>query len=290
MDIFLNWVLLGIILLIGIFGNLVGLIVFSKSRSAKFAARIIHIGLSLVDTIFLLFNVIRKFLANENIIVMNFSKLSCKISYYVGYFLSPISAWLLVFISLHRFISIAFQRVAILNKPRFQIGFIIAVIVYNLILYSLILIFISLENEDNGNASLEFKCKFNKTDMETDIYIIDLMNAVVLPFLLMLILSVLLIWKIFKSRFRIIRITNQRDKSKLKKDIQFSICSVLLNLIFFLLNFPVCIVDLVHVSGNLRDYFFCMYLFSFCINFYVLFFFNSLFFNEVLKLFLLKKS
>ena len=279
MDIFLSWILKGLLLVFGLFGNLIGLIVFRRKHMAHFSARLIYIALAIFDSLFLSCSIVRYFFSNENINLLNFSKSTCKLYTYVLYFLSPISSWLLVFLSLNRFISIGHQQIRMTNKPTFQIWTITAIILYNLLFYMPTLFFISISNTELNNNTYEVTCHFNETKIETAIIIIDFMNAVMLPFTLMLILSILLIRTIFKSRLRIMRLTNQRDKNKLRKDIQFASSTIFSNLLFVILNLPVCILDLFHVSDDLRDYFYCVYLFSFCINFYVLFCVNSLFFK-----------
>jgi len=252
MNIFLKWVLRSIILCLGIFGNLTGLVVFLGKGLKNFPPRRIYTALAIVDTSFITIEITLDFLNNLGFKFKELNEYSCKTFYYVSYFLSPISAWLLVFISLHRYISIRFQSVKIFNKPLFQIGVIGAIIAYNLILYSI--------------------------------------NGVMLPFLFMLILSILLIFTIVKSRLTIIRMTNNIDKKKLRKSIQFAFSSIFSNLIFLVLNFPFTISLIIYFESELQDYLDCLYYFSFCVNFYILFCFNSVYRNGVFKLARIRKS
>jgi len=288
MNIFLRWVLRSIILCLGIFGNLTGLVVFLGKGLKNFPPRRIYTALAIVDTSFITIVITLDFLNNLGFKFKELNEYSCKITYYVGYFLSPISAWLLVFISLHRYISIRFQSVKIFNKPLFQIGVIGAIIAYNLILYSPILFLVSFINT-NRTENNETKCVFsnNKRFYMT---IIDFINAVKLPFLFMLILSILLIFTIVKSRLTIIRMTNNVDKKKLRKSIQFAISSIFSNLIFLVLNFPFTISLIIYFESELQDYLDCLYYFSFCVNFYILFCFNSVYRNGVFKLARIRKS
>ena len=123
--------------------------------------------------------------------------------------------------------------------------------------------------------------------------IVDLINAVKLPFILMLILSILLIHTIIKSRLTVIRMTNNNaNKNKLKKSIQFAVSSICCNFIFLILNLPYTISFLssINIESDIEDYLDCLYLFSFCVNFYILFCFNSVYRKEVLILIGLRKS
>lgn len=69
----------------------------------------------------------------------------------------------------------------------------------------------------------------------------DLMNRVLIPLLLMLIFSSLLIQHIFKSRSRIsnnnISYSNKQNKT-FKRDIKFSVTSIILSIIYAILTLP----------------------------------------------------
>ncbi len=292
MDILSKLILESFLLGIGIFGNLTGLVVFSRKRLKNFPPRKMFFALAVVDSSFLAFTVISNFIFYENISLRASFQAACKIYNYTGYFLSPISSWLLVFISFHRFISIAFQNPALLNKPMLQIIVIMVIVVYNLILYSPILFFSGLANSTKRNSTA---CDYHDPNSYLLITIIELINAVVLPFILMLVLSLLLIRTIVKSKLKIIRMKNRSDKNKLRKSIKFAVSSIFSNIFFLTLNLPSAItniIDIINVKVDLRsvrEYLFCVYLFSFCVNFYILFCFNSVFRNEVFIMFGLRK-
>ena len=86
----------------------------------------------LVTNSFIAYSVIWNFLSNVNIKIFDLNEYSCKLLVYIAYFLSPISSWLLVFLSLNRLLAIKFHKIKIINKPIFQTGIIIAIIIYNL--------------------------------------------------------------------------------------------------------------------------------------------------------------
>ena len=214
MNNFSEWILRSLLLGLGILGNFIGLIVFLRKRSKNFPPRRIFIALSVVDSSFLAYSVISNFLIFGNISFKKSYDTACKINNYIGYFLSPISSWLLVFISLHRFVSIAFRNQKLINKPLFQIGVIIAILVFNLMLYAPILFFSALVSNTRYNDTI---CLYHEPNRFLLMTIIDLVNAVLLPFILMLILSLLLIRTIINSKLRIIRMTNNNEKKQAEK-------------------------------------------------------------------------
>ena len=155
-------------------------------------------------------------------------------------------------------------------------------------LYSPLFVFPFLNNRTN--ITQDDICDFST--IEKEIRIIDLLNSSIVPSILMFTFSVLLIHTIFESRLRILRINNQQDRSRLRKDIQFAISSIALNVLFFLSNTPICIYNLLTITNNLNDLhdvFISFFHFGLCINFYVLFSFNSIFRKEALILFRIKK-
>ena len=162
------------------------------------------------------------------------------------------------------------------------------VIIYNLTLYSPLFIFSFLNN--NTNITENELCDFSL--VEKEIRIIDLLNSSLVPFVLMFSFSVLLIHTIIESRLRILRIKSQQDRLRLRKDIQFAISTIALIVSFFLLNSPIALFNLFEKkeqNNDLHDVFISVFHLGLCINFYALFFFNSIFRKETLALFKIKK-
>jgi hypothetical protein len=169
------------------------------------------------------------------------------------------------------------------------------IVLLNIIFYSPILNLLSLKplslnlttSQEDGSALFkdDVKCDFDSS-VRWIIDLIDLINFAIVPFALMLIFSLLMIVTIFKSRLRILRLTNLHDKNRLKKDIKFAVTSIILNLFFIILNLPLCIQNFVEIENfYIEDINLCFYLSNFCINFYVLVASNSIIRSEVYNLF-----
>ena len=132
----------------------------------------------------------------------------------------------------------------------------------------------------------EYNCYFIELYHKKVMYMMDLVNSTLMPFSLMFIFSILLIYTIFKSRLRILRLDSPLDRKRLRKDIKFALTCILLNVTFVILNLPVCIANLLtDVSDFYYQSFMNLFFCSFCINYYVLFFFNSVFRKEFLFMF-----
>lgn len=297
MNLYLQWVLKGLILLIGTLGNIIGLIIFArKSFRKRFPSGIKYILLSVMNTLYLNYAITRDFLTLSNIFINSLSNFSCKIVRFFNYSLGPLSAWLLVYISIERFFMIYYNMVQKFKKDSFhKQDFIILIIFFgNMVVYSPILFYSSLitfeANKNNTNSTIKYQILcFVGVNERKIVNIIDLVNSALLPFILMIIFSILLIISIFKSRLRILSLNSKIDRNKLLKDIKFSVSTIFQNFFFIFLNLPISTLLLTVVDIDLYQIFYCFYYISFGVNFYILFFTNSIFREEVLSV-LIKKS
>ena len=205
-----------------------------------------------------------------NINITSFSNFACKTYWYLNFALGPISPMLNVYISIERYISVAHSsKKHFLLKKQIQYAFIIAVTMYNLILYIPFSIYEYLFESNQTNQTV--------CDMDpylNYIYnIIDLTNRVIIPFLLMIIFSILIIYSIFSSRRRISSNNSQTNRS-FRRDIRFSLIIILLNISFIVLSLPVTLLVFVapHSDSvlyvNIFYFFNYIYFLSFCTNFY----------------------
>jgi hypothetical protein len=116
---------------------------------------------------------------------------------------------------------------------------------------------------------------------------IELVVSIFIPFILMLVFTCLLVRVILQSRLKILRLNNQRDRNRLKKDIKFALTNIFLNILFICLDVPFFIIVILKMDYTILHNFHTI---TFCMNFYVLFIFNSIFRNEILRMLRLKKS
>ena len=203
------------------------------------------------------------------------------------YGMDAISPWCLVYISVEKFISIAYPaKRLIMKSTRNQIFFIILLYFFNFF-YHINIIFSFDIFPIPKNSSL---CTFSNYENQIIVTNMDLFNFIILPFFFMTLFSILLIGSLFKSRNRIHLNNSPRDIKRLKQDIKFALSLLSMNLLFIVLNLPdeinlffpfdfgryVALADL------------CS--FSFAINFYLNLLTNSLFRREFISLFIKKVS
>jgi len=111
-----------------------------------------------------------------------------------------------------------------------------------------------------------------------------------MPLFLIIIFSIILIYKIFKSKSSIATFYSDREKLIFKKDVHLSIISILFNLIQFSFSLPDLITYYLYNEKNITYVLNVnIYYFSYAFNFYFLLASNSLFRNEFWEILFKKK-
>ena len=94
------------------------------------------------------------------------------------------------------------------------------------------------QNKFNNSNSILICYPLSSQQMKIAI-IVDLLNSTILPGLLMIVNTGLLIFALYKSRSKFFhRNPTRQEKLRKKKDIQFAISCISLNIIFLVLNVP----------------------------------------------------
>ncbi len=282
----LNFITRGFIILFGLFGNIMVMIVFSAKAFKKFPSRNIYRILVVFDSILIIFSISIEFLKNFGSIFLISELFGKIVSYFESAFLTP---YLLVFISIEKFITIRFPNNKIIKKSKFQTILVFALMACNLIVYHpFFYLNIYKANNSSNQTSQEVIREANNA-----FGIICYIYNIGLPFIIMMVFSTLLVHTIFKSRLRILRLTNQHDRNRLKKDIQFAISSIFLNLFFLILYLPNTVYSFIKTDLNTDlfvNIFTSLTYINFCDHFYILFCFNSVFRRRVLVLLRLKSQ
>ena len=235
-----------LLVLFGVPGNAIGFIVFSRKKLSKFPARNIYRFMAIVDTIYLLSQIAEDTMNYIGFDLRLVSDITCKLYKFYNFAFAPISFWLLVYISIERFISIRFRSVKFFQNGKIQFIIIAAITVYNICLYSPMLDYMQIfeTNINSTNSSQILKrCRLRVPSFSKVISVMDLINAVILPFIFMAITSILLIVTILTSRLRILNLSSEQDRKKLARDIKVGITCIILNIFFFFLNLPICIAN-----------------------------------------------
>jgi hypothetical protein len=173
-----------------------------------------------------------------------------------------------------------------MRKKRTQIIFFLAWTTTSLIFYVAVPFCYEIVNynSDVENSSVSLGCDFIDYNSQMIASYMDLTMRDILPFMVMSIFSILLIISIFRTRMRAASGRTVQYLKRLARDIRFSIMILFMNLLFIVLSLPLAIVLFIPGYNTSFSFILTFYIFysSYGVNFYVMFFTNSLFRNEVI--------
>ena len=137
MDFFVNFMMAPIIFMVGLIGNLTGIVVLSRKQLEKIGPVMMYRTLFIMDTIYLL-NLINFYLSKAfDLNLSLISNFSCKLSTYISYSFSSFSALTLMYISFYRFIAIRYPAKSFtFKKIKTQFIFIFVIVLFELAYYS----------------------------------------------------------------------------------------------------------------------------------------------------------
>ena len=291
-----------IVLIMGAVGNVFSFIIFSRNKFRNTSFSLYFRVLAFSDTFTLLYiiNDIPNALFGHDL--QNRSYFWCKIFRYGLYSIAPVSGWILVVVSLDRMLSIIKpNKFLFMKQTKTQIIICILILVFDLIYYIPLILYKDYQkqtNLSNNTSELVYKCV--NLEEERIVDWMDLVNSTLLPFLGLAISTTITLNKLFKSRSKTvieIKNTNIQNTKLKKRDIKFAVISVVLNILFFVFNLPVCVYYLVLtyaemsvVDANLFFYVTAIwYYLNFGVVFYVNLSANPVFKNELLVFLHLRK-
>ena len=123
---------------------------------------------------------------------------------------------------------------------------------------------------------------------------INMVMRIIIPFILMIILSILLIISVFKLRNRISRnflaISKKQvnENNRLKKEMKLAVTSIMLNILYLVFNLPIAVYVTTpnfFLNNLLFSFLLNFYFLSIATNFYMAFISNRLVRSEFLNLF-----
>jgi hypothetical protein len=291
-----------IIFILGLIGNVLAFLVFSRKKFKNTLFSIYFRVLNIADIYTILFALVDFLKYKVGFEIEKISIFFCKTTFYSLFAVAPISGHILVVIGIDRFIQTRCpNRFSNRNKKNVQLCICFFIILYNILYYTPMIIFHEYEliakNDSNNSSQESYVCYLNDDGIS---YWMDFFNSTVFPFALMIIFTSITIKIIFDSRVKLAATRRTRNRTssiiqtnKIKvKDIKFAITCITLNVCFLILNFPVVTYSLlsVYISFNqdLDDFIYVITEFFFYVNagllFYINILLNSIFKNEFYKM------
>ena len=293
-----GWIYIPIIIF-GLIGNFLAFIVFSRKKFHN-TSSYVYLRFQCLNDSFVLIISLPELLNIFFGINLEFYQFYCKINLYLAYSTITVSNWLLVIISIDRYLTIRYPtKFTFKNKHKYQLLVSIMIILCNFIINIPMIIFRDLKQTiafDNltNLTFIDSKCVNDIKLVWFDLF--TLSNGVLFPFLCMILPTCLTIRYLFKTR-RSSGVYSTNRTIKLK-DRQFAITSVSINILFLLFRLPFYIFFILNIYFIKDDYFIYLFYyitsilcyFFFTIIFLINFKFNLIFRNEFFKLIGLKPN
>ena len=278
---FIYYIFPMLIYIFGLFGNILGIVVFIKSKNLhKIGPKHIYTFFFLTDSLFLIQLIVNYLSYGWGYDFTILSRYTCKIFWYFNYSFDTFSPYLLVYISVERLVAFKYPRHKLfLRSKRNQIIYLAIVLVYNLILYTPFAIYFDIQTNSNTSSII---CDFMDSNSRQILNYIDTVNRVIIPFILMSICSGLLCISIIRISKRIIENFMPNNNKRFYKDIKTALSLIFLNLLYIVLTLPISISTYSSFSDFFFVFTFYLLYLSYSVNFYVVFLFNNLFRNEVI--------
>ena len=286
----LNYLLTPLLMLLTLFGSTAGLIVFSRHNLQKIGPRNIYRFMFAFEyfNVIIMIDYVNAFDIN----LLSSSSFICQFYWFLYTIYMPIPAMLLVYISIERYVSIAYPAKRLfLRKKHIQLRYFLGLIVFNFCLYLFLFFYADIQEILNSNSTksskeidLRVECKIENPTVYWVYIYIDFINRVVVPFLLMTLMTIMLIRQIYLSRKNFISSKSASKQRTYNRDVKFSLSITSINLVYL-------IFSLFYSSGyffgffysNYNLYLFFEYITFFCysLDFYVILATNSLVRKEV---------
>ena len=276
----------------GIIGNVLTFVVFSRKTFRKNSISTYSRAIAIFSsfTILQLISFILRQAYN-----INFSSLNdvlCKIwTYLMPQTYSSIPAWILVALSLDKYLSMKISSKTILEKKWFQRLVVTGIVLFDLCTYMWVPILIERIESPPG----VFSCSLSaSTNVFSAFMILFSMESCLIPFIVMIVLSILTIRLLVKSRKNVERI-GRVDKERKSRDFRYAVSSITFNILFIVLKIPITVYYLLNVYNSVSNIYFNQFSFLFFYfsasdNFFVHMISNSLFRRELFVLIGLRKK
>lgn len=239
---------------LGLAGNVLLFLVYHFTSLNELTISVYFRAIALAN-LFINFYSIETFF--ENVVfhssLVDESRMLCKAFIFGIYIAGPISSWIELFAGIDRFLTILHsRRFKFFKKLGFHVFIVVFLVVYNSAVYSYLIFDLDLTDfvDMDTNSSFTICVVTN----ENVVQLIDLVNAAVLPFLLMLATSIALVFEIMKSRKKLARVCISKSRKITRaRDMKFGITMIGLNVVFFIMNAPKSILTVIDYYSALSS-------------------------------------
>lgn len=267
----------------GLVGNLVTFLVYSRKTFQKNSMSTYCRALVVAECMILAQLLTELSMLFKKIAPLNMSDFMCKTVMYIFMEMSAIPGWILVALSVDKALCMSRKQFPILKKKSFQWSVVASIVMFNLLLY--IEIPISIKLQRNSTFLNILYCDLATLNFFTPLIIVDLLETTLIPFAILMVISVITIRLIYKSR-RSLEISSSVNIERRNKETKFAITTVAFNFMYVILKTPNIVWYIMYgIKIQTSSYFLIISFFLFLLNssatFFVNFATNSIFRREL---------
>jgi hypothetical protein len=275
----------------GLIGNIITVIVFSRKAFQKNSISTYSQALAISQCLTLI-----QLMTSINYLayktqLLNLSDSWCKAVMYITLENNSIPGWILVAFSVDKTISMSRRQIQIIKKKWFQWSVVAAIVIFNVLLYLEILISLKLQQYSSYVKILY--CDFTTLSFFTPFIIITLLESTMIPFVIMMVSSIITIRLLYRSR-RSLERAGKISRERKSRDAKYAVTSIAFNLMHVVMKTPNFVWYILYANKiSTSSYFLTISFFLFLVNcsftFFVNFASNSIFRREFLILIRLRK-
>ena len=274
---------------IGLIGQILSILIFSRKTFRNNSISTYCIALSTNEFLSLF-----RFAINISVIVYSASPADqsdalCKVFNYFPAINSAIQSGLLVAFSVDKLLSMRINPIPILKKKWFQWSIVAGIVIFNILFFLEIPILIKLREVAPGRLL----CDLHTISFLPVLMILVVLETCIIPFIIMIVSSILTIRILIKSRNSVERV-GSLGRDRRSRDQKYALTSVAFNIMFLVLKTPFMIYYALSAFNYYNVYYLNISIFLFYLNSASFFFIhlvtNSLFRREFLILIRLAKS
>ena len=212
---------------ISLIGNLISIIIFSKKTFRNNSISTYCIALS-IDEFFALF----QFATDIGILAFNVnlidqSETICKVFSYIFAIYNAVQPCILVAFSVDKLLNMRISPIGIIKKKWFQWSVVVGIVIFNVLLYLELPILVKRREIVPGYII----CDQTTVGFLPTLMIVIVLETCIIPFIIMIVSSLLTIRLLIKSRNSIERVGNVAIDRK-SRDQKFAVSSVTFNILF----------------------------------------------------------
>ena len=221
-------------ILLGLFGNVVSFVVFSRPVFSKNSISTYFRALAVIDC-FTIVELVMTFGRSfyDEFYAKN-SDAACKMYYYITVSFAAMSGWILIAFSVDKILNMKRVCANITKKKSIQYGIVVAVVLFNLLLYIAIPIYLRVETVKFYGVTITL-CQMSTLSFLAFLSFMFLIQGSLLPFIIMLTTSIISIRMIRKSTRNIESRSNTNISIRNSRDVKFAVSSVVFNISFIVL-------------------------------------------------------